>query len=449
MINKRYIFDALYGVIYLPDFIWELIPSPELQRLREIRLCNINSLSLTGGANINRFEHAVGTCYLALKCYESWLLKRAINESERRVFLIAALFHDVANSAFGHSVEYVEKYRPEDSFFDILHGTKGTNFTAKRASTEPVFFGLRGTLYETLSDKFQLNDRELQQISDAIQGQGIFGPLISNGIDLDNIDNVYRLAYHIGLVKETCTPLKLASSLIVENNELLIDEKSIHLLQDWFETRKLLYNFLLLNPDEFAGKCMLTEAVEISKEREFIPFKWSDTDYELLKKLGNSSSENAVLITRLMTGNLYGCVAIFSTSEIAFYNDLVNPVMRKVIEKEIEAIIRQKYSHLRSALIALHPILDSNKTERKIKMRTTDHESVEIGYSSKRLLIGVFFKNKDLNINSLRGTLKGATSIQMDIRGYFSQKLKDPNLSQLELYDESKYFAPQAHYIGK
>jgi HD superfamily phosphohydrolase len=60
-----YIFDALYGKIEFAPSINRCMMSPEVQRLREVRLCNINSLCITGSANTNRFEHSVGTAYLA------------------------------------------------------------------------------------------------------------------------------------------------------------------------------------------------------------------------------------------------------------------------------------------------------------------------------------------------------------------------------------------------
>lgn len=438
MINKRYIFDSIYGVIHLPDFIWELLTTPELQRLREIRLCNINSLCLTGGANVNRFEHAIGTCHLAIKCYESWLFKKSLSENEKKCFYIAALFHDVANAAFGHSIEYVEGYKPEDSFFDILLRRKGEGFTSNRAHFDVVFFGLGGTLHDTLIHKLKLNDSDLKTISDAMQGKGLFGPLISNSIDLDNIDNVYRMAYHLGLVKDKSVPLKLATSLIIENNKLKIDGSSKILLEDWFNTRKLLYEFLLLNPDEFSGKSMLTEAVENSKGIEKLPFRWYDTDFELLTKLSKLSSENAILIPRLMTGDLYGCISILSTEKTSSYKDFINTESRRAIEKEIELLIRDKYSNLKSALISIHPILDVNKTERIIKIETTNNNLLEVGYSSKQLLLGIFFKNKDLNMTKLRNDFRGMASIQEDIKVYFKNKLNDINIKQLELYDEAK-----------
>ncbi|MDP9080041.1 MAG: HD domain-containing protein [Bacteroidota bacterium] len=439
MANKRYILDSLYGIIHLPSYVWEVLTTPELQRLREIRLCNINSLSLTGGANINRYEHAIGTCYLAIKCYESWLLKKSLSENEIKAFLIAALFHDVANSAFGHTIEYVEDYKPENSFIEVLKKVKGNNFTSHRSTFEMVFFGLSGTLGETLYTKLKLSTSDIDLISDGIQGKGLFGPLISNDIDLDNIDNVYRMAFHLGLVNDKTIPVKLATSLIIEDNKLLIKDEGIPFLEDWHFTRKLLYKFLLLNPDEFSGKCMLTEAVENSKNEadSLFPFRWFDTDYDLLKHLSVTSSENNVIIQRLMTGNLYGCIGIFSTKKIEHYTRFLNTELRKGIEVEVETIIRKKYPNLKSALIAIHPILDKNKTERKIHIQTTSNIETTIGTSSRHLLLGFFFKNKDLNVTKIGNTNIPITSIQADIKSFLINTLNDAEISQLSLYDES------------
>ena len=60
-----YIYDALYGKIEFSSLIWKCMMTPEVQRLREVRLCNINSLCITGSSNTNRFEHSVGTAFLA------------------------------------------------------------------------------------------------------------------------------------------------------------------------------------------------------------------------------------------------------------------------------------------------------------------------------------------------------------------------------------------------
>ena len=166
--NQRYIYDCLYGVIYLPDFVWDIFNVPELQRLREIRLCNINSLSLTGGANINRFEHSVGTCFLANQCLETWPLLNPINHIDRKTLLYAALLHDIASGGFGHSVEYIESrsgFSHEQAIMNIIIGEKDQSYEYRAATLEPIYFGMRPELFTHMSIP------EIQAVSNTIEGK--------------------------------------------------------------------------------------------------------------------------------------------------------------------------------------------------------------------------------------------------------------------------------------
>ena len=65
MRKGRYIFDALYGVMELPEFLWEVFLCPEFQRLREVRMCNINSLCLTE-AQISTDMSTVSALHISL-----------------------------------------------------------------------------------------------------------------------------------------------------------------------------------------------------------------------------------------------------------------------------------------------------------------------------------------------------------------------------------------------
>ena len=194
----RYIFDALYGPIHLPDFAWDIFTTPELQRLREVRLCNINSLCLTGGGSINRYEHALGTFHLANECLKARPVLNPISEKEQRLFLLAALLHDIASSAFGHSVEYIESihgFDHEKAFEYVALGKKGDSYSYKLSTLEPIFFGLPRELIKKITAE------DLDQIGKIIAGNSRLGRLLNAPIDLDNIDNVFRLGYHIGIVK--------------------------------------------------------------------------------------------------------------------------------------------------------------------------------------------------------------------------------------------------------
>lgn len=435
--KSRYIYDPLYGAFHLPEFVWDVLTSPELQRLREIRLCNINSLCLTGGANINRYEHALGTCHLAYECVKSWPPLRPIEIEEQKSLLLAALLHDVAGAAFGHSVEYIESregFRHGEAFEYVALGDRGSDYTYKSTLLEPVFFGMMGELGSRLKSK-----EAVKSIGELISGKGRHGALINGSMDLDNIDNVYRLSYHIGLVKSGENALKLAKLIWTENGKLTVKRNAVELIKEWHSLRKKLYLTLLLNPDEFSAKCMLSEAIELAKKRNFHLF-WYDVDFELLKRLSEVSSEAMDIVTRLMKGDLYGCVQILSSGNISKYDLLTDVSCREVMEKELSVMIRRADglpSQFKSALIAIHVILDVNKVERQVEVQTDGGETVVVGSQSRRLLVGVFLKNVDLNMNKIQRlppiTLQ---AIRKWVRDYFVVNLEDADLKDWELYSE-------------
>src|SRR5260221_5846547 len=205
MLEDRYIYDALYGAIQFPEYVWKVLFCPELQRLREVRLCNINSLGLTGGANINRYEHSLGAAHLAFKCIES--SRSRIDDRLAQRIVLAALLHDVGSAAFGHSVQYVldsRGYRHESLFDMITFGaakassapaqgalfapTKGVvgspelKYDYRHALVEPIYFGMPPRLATLIAED------ELRAISMMVQGQGPFHQLINGTVDLDNLD---------------------------------------------------------------------------------------------------------------------------------------------------------------------------------------------------------------------------------------------------------------------
>jgi len=435
--SKRYIFDPLYNIIYLPNFIWDVIPSPELQRLREVRLCNINSLCLIGGANINRYEHAIGTCHLAQNCLDSWPLLDSISEEDRYCFLLAALLHDIPNAAFGHSVEYVEVkkgFDHQDAFKTIMLGEKKPiGYSYRSASLEQIFFGMHKEI------PLRITSEHLEKIDEIISGKGRFGSLINSSIDLDNIDNVFRLAYHIGLVKSGEIPLKIARSIYTKNNTLVLRGDAIPLVEEWQKVRKKLYYLLLRNPEEFSAKCMLNEAIEIAKEKHALPFNWYDVDYELLTKLSKVSAETSEIISRLVKGDLYGCIGIFSTAKVEEYMALNDASYRNKIEDEISDLFTNPIfaPQFKSSKIAMHIIKDVNKTERQVQIQLDNGQVATIGRKSNQILIAVFFKNKDLNMYTLDNLSDNMIArIKKKVFVHISSVLKDKDLIQLSNYAE-------------
>lgn len=265
--------------------------SPEVQRLREVRLCNINSLCITGSSNTNRFEHSVGTAYLATLNITSPEQRHLhLPSKTKEVFVIAALLHDVANGPFGHSYEYIMEKKgfiPEqglnDVFTDVV--SVGTSSHKNSSPFETIYFGKLRELRSILSSQ------QKQEISDIIAGKHPLSKLISDSIDLDNIDNVFRMAYHMGISFRREAPIKLAENLSIKDGLTKFNESVLSYLEEWYSVRKKVYKLLLLNPQEFAGKYMLTEAMDIlfeciSQGKTLgQDIKWNFSDYELMEEL--------------------------------------------------------------------------------------------------------------------------------------------------------------------
>ena len=286
-----YIWDALYGKIEFSPLVYKCMLSPEVQRLREVRLCNINSLCITGSSNTNRFEHSVGTAYLAAINIEAAVQKHLkLTKREKETFIIAALLHDAANGPFGHSYEYIMEKKgfiPEQGLGDVLGDVVSTGIGAHKNSSpfETIFFGKLRALTSIL------NSSQKEEVSQIIAGCHPLSKLISDSIDLDNIDNVFRMAYHMGFNFRREAPKKLAESMFIENGSVVFLQEAKTYLEEWYSVRQRVYKFLLLNPQEFAGKYMLTEAMDILFEcisqgkAEGRDIKWNYTDYQLMEEL--------------------------------------------------------------------------------------------------------------------------------------------------------------------
>jgi hypothetical protein len=440
-----------------------------------------------------------------------------LSKKEQEQLLLAALLHDVVNPAFGHSVEHVvskEGFKHESSFEILLFGRRTEPYKYRSATLEPIYFGS----YLELASK--INEETLRDVAKIIGGEGRLGSLINGTMDLDNIDNVFRLAYHIGIVNSGKVPLSLARSLWVEGGSLVIKEKAVPFVEEWYNVRRKLYSFLLLNPEEFSGKCMLRAAIELAKEKNKHAFNWYDTDFDLLRKLYEmplvrqevknylfsfkdefidelkncviserlrmifkqsgyglsnkaymETTENgwkiydqakiyfvrhrerelrvykilergveiARIVRRLMKGELYGCIGIFSSPNITESEIFTDTNKRRELEDELSKQIRDKYtrSRFKSAIIALHPIIDDGKTQRQVKFRTDRGRILSIGKSSRRLLIGVFFTNPNLNMYEINPASSVMKKIRKDVRMYMSEYLGDAELKEVELYAEA------------
>jgi len=220
------ILDSLYGRFELPDFARDIMNTPELQRLSEIRLMNVSGWTMQAATTTTRLEHALGVAHLAYLYSRS----NSLGTLERNNLILGCLIHDVASFPYGHLVEGIFKRffpgSPSHSqrlLIDIFNNKedlqiyRGTHCRLYRRLLAAVdLFGRPPILAACLvlgseavrsSENCAYNDRLPENVVAELHR------LIDGPMDLDNVDNVFRIADRFGLSYDNSAPERLASSI--------------------------------------------------------------------------------------------------------------------------------------------------------------------------------------------------------------------------------------------
>lgn len=224
----------------------------------------------------------------------------------------------------------------------------------------------------------------MSKVHDILINKHSLSPYLSSDIDIDNIDNIFRFAHHIGLSFSKNTPKKLASSLNYINGKLLIDRCSIKYFDEWFQTRVRLYKFLLEDFGEFVSKALLERIfIELVQHETITEVDWILVDSDIIKiALRNGETDARKCAQCLMTMNFPQKHLIIESREYKIIDDFLKT-------SKIDFINR-----LYKEGVFVHFIKDVNKTFRPIHCdlitSSTATESITIGTSQDRYLIGFF-----------------------------------------------------------
>lgn len=96
----KFVRDSVHGDLQLDDFEVKLADTPEIQRLRRIKQLGFTYL-VYPGANHTRFEHSIGTMYLASRL----ALNLELDDETHSLVRCSALIHDAGHGPFSHVSE--------------------------------------------------------------------------------------------------------------------------------------------------------------------------------------------------------------------------------------------------------------------------------------------------------------------------------------------------------
>src|SRR5699024_10190019 len=128
--------DPVHRYVRVKDqIIWDLIATPEFQRLRRIKQLGTTNLTFHG-AEHSRFNHSLGVYEIVRRMIRNMEKVPSWNKSERLVCLCAALLHDIGHGPFSHSFEEVFGFDHEAFTQDMILKEREANQIAQRLDHE-------------------------------------------------------------------------------------------------------------------------------------------------------------------------------------------------------------------------------------------------------------------------------------------------------------------------
>ena len=166
----------------------DLINSPFLQRLKGVSFLATMDHIYTVKAPSSRYDHSLGTAYLALKLAKYLELKK----SQTEVLVITNLLHDIGHAPFSHAAEtfLLEKIRK-------YHEGLISSYLRFNTRLLPESFSLTEIL-SSRSEKVQNAITNL--LLNKVTGDGVIDNIHYCSISCDKIDGTNRALFSLGLI---------------------------------------------------------------------------------------------------------------------------------------------------------------------------------------------------------------------------------------------------------
>jgi hypothetical protein len=180
----------------LDQLAWELLETPEFQRLRGIKQLGVSEF-VYPGATHSRFAHSVGVFCNARRLLK--LIKREIaakrvegefNEPRANIAVLAALLHDIGHGPFSHAFEVARKSIAEAKGIKKIQKHEGWS--------AEIIRNPNGSIFDILNRVAGRADA----IADLLLAEtptDMYHAIVSSSFDADRLDYIQRDRYMSGI----------------------------------------------------------------------------------------------------------------------------------------------------------------------------------------------------------------------------------------------------------
>ena len=226
--------DPLHGTVVLNELEERVLDSQQMQRLRGVRQLAMAHL-VYPGANHTRFEHSIGTLFLADRiCGEIGL------DAEKTAKVrLAALLHDVGHTAFSHEAEAV---------------------------LEP-YLGNHEKIGEAIVRKSAVADIIGESFS-ASEIAGLWkrpeGGVITSDVGADRMDYLLRDSHYTGVAYGVIDSDRISSSLVMTGRGVALRERGLEAAESLLVARFTMFSTVYLHKTVRIASRMLQQAIALA-----------------------------------------------------------------------------------------------------------------------------------------------------------------------------------------
>ena len=329
--------DTIHGIIDLNPLQIELISQPELQRLAWLYQLSFTKLVFPG-ANNTRFEHSIGTSYLAGKIAD----QLELTKDEKQAVIAAGLLHDIGHPPLSHIMEKFTPSGHEQLASDIITGD------------QKLFLPEAGQIPNIL-ESYGISP---QKIGDIISGKNknYLGNIISGDIDADRLDYLLRDAYYTGVSHGNIGIERIIKMLKIKEGKICVLEKGVRSVEEMLLARTQMYPAVYWHHAVRISGLMLERAVE--PVINHLPYFSSLNDFQLLEKLKTLGTFQKETVDRLLTRQLYKRAFVATSLELQKYPKITNLIQNKNLEQQICEKLNISKNHI---------IIDARSSEQKLE----------------------------------------------------------------------------------
>ena len=373
--------DPLYSRIYIENMFWDIIDTPEFQRLRDIKQLGTNFLVFPSALH-TRFEHWLGTHHVTKNFLNNLKLNQAdtlvIEEKDRNNILAAALWHDLGHGPFSHTFDnnFMQVRFPElnwsheqwsvNLFEYLIDKNYIDHFDKQDVKLIQDFilgefrnFDIDDPLYIT-ADRFDIDEKGW--MFDIVNNK-------RNSIDVDKFDYIQRDTYRCGFRNYGFDNTLLMNGARVINNQICYPQSAHFWIHGMFVWRYNLFKDIYWHKGTMSAELQICDIFfesndyfkfdEICQDMQKY-WKLTDKILNLIEQTQDPSLNKAKeLIERLKVRDLYSHVASknFRNYEMEIYSKLTPESISTFWDENIKAKdIRVSINRINYALGEKNPL---------------------------------------------------------------------------------------------